>query len=60
MRWTLRTYLRLFLLGGGLLLLGSGLLAGDRLEILLGAAGAGLGGIGLAAEWRAASDRRHQ
>lgn len=56
MRWNLRTYLRLFLLGGGLLLLGSGLLAGDALEILVGAAGAGLGGIGIAAEWRAGSD----
>ncbi|WP_293030493.1 hypothetical protein [Natronococcus sp.] len=56
MRWTPRTYLRLFLLGGGLLLLGSGLLAGDFLEVLLGAAATALGGIGLAAEWRADSD----
>ena len=56
MRWTPRTYLRLFLLGGGLLLLGSGLLAGELLEILLGAAGVALGGIGLVAEWRDVSD----
>lgn len=56
MRWNLRTYLRLFLLGGGLLLLGSGLLAGELFEILVGAAGAVLGGIGLAAEWRTASN----
>ncbi|MDG5820473.1 hypothetical protein [Natronococcus sp. A-GB7] len=56
MRWTPRTYLRLFLLGGGLLLFGSGLLAGDPLEMLLGAAGVALGGIGLVTEWRDASD----
>ncbi|MDG5759659.1 hypothetical protein QA600_09930 [Natronococcus sp. A-GB1] len=56
MRWTPRTYLRLFLLGGGLLLLGSGLLGGELFEILIGSAGAVLGGIGLVAEWRDVSD----
>ncbi|GAB7020786.1 hypothetical protein [Halostagnicola bangensis] len=55
MHWSPRTYLRLFLLVGGTLLLANGTLGGELLEIAIGAAAVGLGGVGLASEWRESS-----
>ncbi|MDJ1434684.1 hypothetical protein [Halostagnicola sp. A-GB9-2] len=55
MHWSPRTYLRLFLLVGGTLLLANGILGGELLEIAIGAAAVGLGGVGLASEWRESS-----
>lgn len=56
MHWNLRTIVRLFLLVGGTLFLVTGALAGDTLEIAIGAAGVGLGAVGLVSEWKETSD----
>ncbi|AGB37235.1 hypothetical protein [Natronococcus occultus] len=53
---TPRTYLRLFLLGGGVLVGASGLLGGDTVQLLVGAAAVVLGAIGLLAERRTSSE----
>lgn len=55
MYWNLRTYLRLFLLIGGTIFLVNGILGGEMLEMAIGAAAVGLGGVGLASEWRESS-----
>ena len=56
MHWNARTYLRLFLLVGGVGLLVLGVVNEDVLNVGIGAVAAVLGGGGLAYEWRETSE----
>ena len=51
MHWTLRTFVRLFLLVGGALALASGALGASTPTLLVGAVAMGLGLVGLVTEW---------
>ena len=50
--WNLRTFVRLFLLVGGILALASGALGGTPTTLLVGIVAVALGIAGLGAEWR--------
>lgn len=56
MDWTYRTVLRVFLVVGGGALLVLGILNSDVLNVGVGAIAVLLGGVGLAHEWRQASE----
>ncbi|WP_161493198.1 hypothetical protein [Natrarchaeobaculum aegyptiacum] len=55
MHWNVRTFVRLFLLVGGLALIGTGAAGGETLTVGLGAVAVVLGIVGLAAEWNESS-----
>lgn len=52
MNWNFRTYLRLFLLLGGIVFFAFGVADGETLQVALGALALIVGGGGLAYEWR--------
>lgn len=56
MDWDARTYLRLFLLVGGLIMLVWGITGDNTLNVLIGAGGLLLGAGGLVYEYRTAAE----
>lgn len=52
MNWNFRTYLRLFLVLGGIVFFAFGVLDGEPLQVALGAVALAVGGGGLGYEWR--------
>ena len=52
MNWNFRTYLRLFLLLGGIVFFAVGSTDGEGLQVALGAVALVVGGGGLVYEWR--------
>lgn len=57
MYWNFRTFLRLFLLLGGLVLLAWGIAGDAILNILVGGVAVLLGAAGLAYEWRETAEQ---
>ncbi|SDQ55839.1 hypothetical protein [Natronobacterium texcoconense] len=51
MEWNLRTFVRLFLLVGGVALFVTGAVGSDTLDVVLGVVAATLGAVGLLSEW---------
>ena len=56
MNWNLRTFVRLFLVIGGTVILVDGVLSGETVGILIGIVAVILGTVGLVFEWRESTE----